>query len=415
MKRTLYALIVLLLLPFATTHAAVTISVSENGADVVATSSGTLNLVGLGTAFANTAFDGFVLGLNDASIISTGVNPGVLTRYLIPVTPLPFMVAGSPFVESDLSSGTMVEIRTYIGDVTYVSVPEGYQSGTSIDSTSTWQGTTIAGLGLVPGTYVFDWVSGATADSLTLNIEDVSPAPALTLDKTADVTTYSTAGDIIAYSYLVTASEAAVAGPITVTDDKLTVTCPAVDTVGNNDDNLDPAESITCTASYAVVAADITNGSITNVASASGDAGNIVSPTDTVTVTYVAPPTYSVGGTVSGLTGTGLELQNNGGDTLAVAAAATDFTFATELLDLATYAVTVSTQPTGQTCEVTSGSDTIAAADVTDVGVACVDDVVPPIDPPTPAVPIPTLSQWALIMLSMLLGLMVFSNRKRLL
>jgi len=34
--------------------------------------------------------------------------------------------------------------------------------------------------------------------------------------------------------------------------------------------------------------------------------------------------------------------------------------------------------------------------------------------PSAPAVPVPTLSQWALIMLSMLLGLMVFTNRKRL-
>jgi hypothetical protein len=34
--------------------------------------------------------------------------------------------------------------------------------------------------------------------------------------------------------------------------------------------------------------------------------------------------------------------------------------------------------------------------------------------PPTPAMPVPTLSQWALIMLSMLLGLMVFVNRRRL-
>jgi hypothetical protein len=134
----------------------------------------------------------------------------------------------------------------------------------------------------------------------------------------------------------------------------------------------------------------------------------------TGSITSDLTTTYSVGGTVSGLTGTGLALQNNGGDTLAVAAAATAFTFATELPDLATYAVTVSTQPTGQICSVTNGSGTIATADVADVGVACVDDVVPPVDPPAPAIPIPTLSQWALIMLSMLLGLMVFSNRKRL-
>jgi len=123
--------------------------------------------------------------------------------------------------------------------------------------------------------------------------------------------------------------------------------------------------------------------------------------------------TYSVGGTVSGLTGTGLALQNNGGDTWAVAAATTAFTFPTELLDLAPYAVTVSTQPTGQTCTVTNGSGAIATADVTNVAVDCVVDVV--VIPPTPAIPVPTLSQWALIMLSMFLGLMVFANRRRLL
>lgn len=34
--------------------------------------------------------------------------------------------------------------------------------------------------------------------------------------------------------------------------------------------------------------------------------------------------------------------------------------------------------------------------------------------PPADATPVPTMSQWALIMLSMLLGLLVFTNRKRL-
>jgi YVTN family beta-propeller protein len=167
----------------------------------------------------------------------------------------------------------------------------------------------------------------------------------------------------------------------------------------------------------------ITNGGSYNVTVSTQPTGQTCTVTDgsgtiaTADVTNVAvtcvddvAPTYSVGGTVSGLTGTGLALQNNGGDTLAVAAAATAFTFATELLDLATYAVTVSAQPTGQTCSVTNGSGTIAAADVADVDVACVDDVVPPIQ----AIPVPTLSQWALVMLSLLLGLMVFSNRKHL-
>jgi len=122
-------------------------------------------------------------------------------------------------------------------------------------------------------------------------------------------------------------------------------------------------------------------------------------------------PVYSVGGTVSGLTGAGLALQNNGVDTLTIAADG-GFTFLTKLTDSSAFMVTVSTQPSGQTCNVTNGGGTIAAADISDVGVNCTDDV--PIAPPSPTVPIPSMSEWALLLLTMLLGLMVFANRKRL-
>jgi hypothetical protein len=131
------------------------------------------------------------------------------------------------------------------------------------------------------------------------------------------------------------------------------------------------------------------------------DAGSIT--------TNPAAPTYSVGGNASGLTTNNLVLQNNGVDDLPVAADGS-FTFLTELVDASAYAVTVSTQSPGQTCTVTNGSGVIAAADVTNVAVTCVDDEVTP----TPAASIPTLSQWALIILSMFLGLMVFANRRRL-
>ena len=60
-------------------------------------------------------------------------------------------------------------------------------------------------------------------------------------------------------------------GPVTVADDKAAVTCPAVDTVGNNDDLLDPGETLTCTATYTVTQADLDGGSVTNKATASAD------------------------------------------------------------------------------------------------------------------------------------------------
>jgi hypothetical protein len=82
--------------------------------------------------------------------------------------------------------------------------------------------------------------------------------------------------------------------------------------------------------------------------------------------------TYTIGGTVSGLAGTGLVLRNNAGDDLPIGANGT-FTFATALADLSAYAVTVRTQPAtpSQTCTVSSGSGTLAGANVTSVAVTC--------------------------------------------
>ena len=79
--------------------------------------------------------------------------------------------------------------------------------------------------------------------------------------------------------------------------------------------------------------------------------------------------TYSVGGTVSGLSGT-VVLQDNGGDNLSVTASG-PFTFATALASGAAYGVTVKTNPSGQTCTVSNGSGTVASANVTNVAVSC--------------------------------------------
>jgi uncharacterized repeat protein (TIGR03803 family) len=83
--------------------------------------------------------------------------------------------------------------------------------------------------------------------------------------------------------------------------------------------------------------------------------------------------TYTIGGTVSGLSGAGLVLQDNGGNNLAVSANG-NFTFTTAIADGDTYKVTVLTQPSvpAQTCTVKNGDGT-ATAKVTDVEVACED------------------------------------------
>ena len=79
---------------------------------------------------------------------------------------------------------------------------------------------------------------------------------------------------------------------------------------------------------------------------------------------------FAVGGTVTGLGGNAVLLQNNGGDDLSVSQNG-EFTFATLVTNGAGYEVSVAVQPAGQVCVVGNGSGTVAGADVTDVEVTC--------------------------------------------
>lgn len=104
----------------------------------------------------------------------------------------------------------------------------------------------------------------------------------LTLAKSVTETSFTNAGDLLHYSYLVTNSGfASLPEPVTVTDNKATVTCPAVSSVGDLDAFLDAGESVTCTATYTVTAPDFNATFVTNTASAtiSGVTSNTSSQT----------------------------------------------------------------------------------------------------------------------------------------
>jgi sugar lactone lactonase YvrE len=81
---------------------------------------------------------------------------------------------------------------------------------------------------------------------------------------------------------------------------------------------------------------------------------------------------YSIGGSLSGLASGTLVLQDNGGDNLSLAGNGS-FTFATKLVSKASYSVTVLTQPAGQTCAVSPGTEsgTVGTTNVTSVIVTC--------------------------------------------
>jgi hypothetical protein len=55
-------------------------------------------------------------------------------------------------------------------------VPKGYMSGSPLSGSSTFDGQTLASLGLTPGTYVYTWGAPADDDSLTVKIAIPEPA-----------------------------------------------------------------------------------------------------------------------------------------------------------------------------------------------------------------------------------------------
>ncbi|MHB8697724.1 MAG: hypothetical protein ACYC9J_06755 [Sulfuricaulis sp.] len=106
--------------------------------------------------------------------------------------------------------------------------------------------------------------------------------------------------------------------------------------------------------------------------------------------------TYTVGGTVSGLIGSGLILQDDGVDHLLIAANGS-FTFNNTIASGATYSVTVGTSPSSpnQTCTVANGSGTVVSAAITNVQVNCITNTylffknpLSAVDPANPTAPI---------------------------
>jgi large repetitive protein len=113
-------------------------------------------------------------------------------------------------------------------------------------------------------------------DSVTVTAELTKT---LILDKSASPMNYSSVGETINYSYLLTNNgNVALTGPFSVSDDKTSVSCP------DEPASLQPSESLTCSATYVITEDDLSAGSVTNTAIAYAEGGNVVSNTDSVTV-----------------------------------------------------------------------------------------------------------------------------------
>jgi hypothetical protein len=155
----------------------------------------------------------------------------------------------------------------------------------------------------------------------------------------------------------------------------LTTSGLALTTLGVNLEISSGATSFT----FGPVLSDTVVYNVTVAAQPSGQACTVTNGTGTATTANVSnvvvtcsDRTFNVGGTISGLTASGLVLAN-GSDTLSVPAGASTFTMPTAVAYGSSYNVTVAKQPTGLTCDVTNGTGTVAADAVTNIAVKCTD------------------------------------------
>jgi hypothetical protein len=163
--------------------AEVVVTISQVGADVVATGSGSFDTAAL---------------INDTTIpnvtaFSQSKNPNLdigstedVLRYddftnFIPANQTGY---GTDAIPINASSGTGDNFG--FGEFDLVSpphpglivVPVGYVSGSALSGTSTWDNATFASLGIEAGSYTWTWGNGPTADSFTINaVDSATPEP----------------------------------------------------------------------------------------------------------------------------------------------------------------------------------------------------------------------------------------------
>jgi hypothetical protein len=160
---TTLAIVLAWLLSVRPAQAGYTVTLQQVGPDVVATGSGAINLTGLtflsSGSVVNPAIHPHPLIGEARASIYTGPTSSSVDRYDGLSGPQSF--GSGPFtfvIPASSGSGDMVGISTGgCCGINLLSVPTGYVSGTALSDTAIYGGTTIASLGVTPGTYVWTW------------------------------------------------------------------------------------------------------------------------------------------------------------------------------------------------------------------------------------------------------------------
>jgi hypothetical protein len=142
---------------------AYTVTLEQVGSNVVANGSGAFNLTGL-TQIGHGCCGSNVIAAAIGFIAMAG-GPDFLDDYIGHTGPASFGSGGE--FPASFGSGDLILLDARFGTL---EVPRGYVSGTALSSSATWNGATLASLGVTPGTYVWTWGTGLPNQNFTLII-----------------------------------------------------------------------------------------------------------------------------------------------------------------------------------------------------------------------------------------------------
>ena len=156
----------------------ITMTVRQVGPDVVVQASGSANTNSSTYVTLSGVVGGEVDPSQGGTIYVSGTASGIY--FQPPNFSGPNSIGAGVNHRASTGSGDWVGI--WMGQ-SAVLVPAVYVSGQSLSGTGTYSSTTIAALGMTPGTYTWTWGSGANADSLVLTIESSAPSAVPTLSE----------------------------------------------------------------------------------------------------------------------------------------------------------------------------------------------------------------------------------------
>jgi hypothetical protein len=161
-------------------EASVVIDILQRGGNVVTTATGAIDLTGLTFVLnANLTAPGVVAPA--AGMVAVGTTGAAISYYSGASGPGSFGGGGSTTASSG-SGDALGVLATILPELNppLVVVPKDYASGSWLSGSSTYDGQTIASLGLNPGTYVYTWNSSPVPvafqdDSVTVFIAVPEP------------------------------------------------------------------------------------------------------------------------------------------------------------------------------------------------------------------------------------------------